>query len=234
MATTVPGIVLREEKGAELSYVEVDTNFRNLRNAINTLNARFDAVFTSAGALQAGAISNVNMFSSAVLVQILDAIIPLGTIFPASGTDAPSAKWLPADGSLVLRTTYADYYALVGDTYGAGDGVNTFNLPDTRGRALIGQGQGASLTLRNIGANGGEETHLLVIDETPTHGHTITDLQARTTAGTNADCLNSPKPGQETTPGTFPDLETTEVGGDQPHNNMPPFLTTAFFVKVLE
>ena len=45
----------------------------------------------------------------------------------------PPAGWLKADGAAVSRTTYAALFAAIGTTYGAGNGVSTFNLPDLRG-----------------------------------------------------------------------------------------------------
>lgn len=69
------------------------------------------------------------------------------------------------------RTTYAALFALIGTTYGAGDGATTFNLPDLRGRGAIGVGQGAGLTNRVLAAKGGEESHVLVNGEMPVHGH---------------------------------------------------------------
>jgi len=57
---------------------------------------------------------------------------PVGTINWFSAQTAP-VGWLVADGSAVSRTLYADLFAKVGTTYGAGDGSTTFNLPDLRG-----------------------------------------------------------------------------------------------------
>jgi microcystin-dependent protein len=87
----------------------------------------------------------------------------------------PPTYWLNCDGSPQSRTTYAALYALVGTTYGAGDGVTTFNLPDLRGRVGLGIGQGSGLTNRVLAAIGGEENHVLVTAELAAHVHTITD-----------------------------------------------------------
>ena len=51
-----------------------------------------------------------------------------GFVCPFAGTTAPDG-WLICDGSAVSRTTYADLFAVIGTTYGAGDGNSTFNLP---------------------------------------------------------------------------------------------------------
>jgi microcystin-dependent protein len=64
-----------------------------------------------------------------------------GMIFPYAGATAPTG-FLLCDGAAVSRTTYADLFALIGTTYGAGDGSTTFNVPDLRGRFAIGAGTG--------------------------------------------------------------------------------------------
>jgi microcystin-dependent protein len=63
-----------------------------------------------------------------------------GIIFPYAGSSAPTG-FLLCDGSAVSRTTYADLYALIGTTYGAGNGSTTFNVPDLRGSVIVGAGQ---------------------------------------------------------------------------------------------
>jgi microcystin-dependent protein len=99
--------------------------------------------------------------------------------------------WLTADGSAVSRTTYPQLYTALGglaSPWGQGDGATTFNLPDLRGRTLIGAGQGSGLTSRVLGTVGGSEMHTLQIAEMPNHSHglnwsdpghyhTITDVQ---------------------------------------------------------
>src|SRR5690606_8052299 len=54
-------------------------------------------------------------------------LIPLATVVPYAGTSTPPG-WLFCHGQAVSRTTYADLYAELGDTYGNGDGSTTFNL----------------------------------------------------------------------------------------------------------
>lgn len=83
--------------------------------------------------------------------------------------------WLVCDGSAVSRTTYANLFAVIGTTFGAGDGSTTFNLPDLRGRVPVGSGTGTGLTARSLGQTMGEETHTLTVTELPSHNHTIND-----------------------------------------------------------
>lgn len=95
-----------------------------------------------------------------------------GTLFVFGGTTAPRG-FLLADGSAVSRATYFALFAVIGTTWGAGDGSTTFNLPDMRGRVPIGAGAGPGLTARAIGAVGGEEAHVLSTAEAGPHAHTI-------------------------------------------------------------
>lgn len=90
-----------------------------------------------------------------------------------SARSAPESGWLLCDGAAVVRTTYPDLFNAIGTTFGEGDGINTFNLPDYRGRMIIGAGQGAGLTARTRGMTGGAETHILSAAEMPTHTHSV-------------------------------------------------------------
>lgn len=57
-------------------------------------------------------------------------------------TSSAPAGWLKANGALVSRTTYAALFAVIGTTYGAGDGATTFGLPDLRGEFVRGLDDG--------------------------------------------------------------------------------------------
>ena len=95
----------------------------------------------------------------------------------------PPAGWLPCDGSAVSRTDYATLFAVVGTTYGAGDGSTTFNLPDLKGRVVIGVSGTHAL-----GSTGGSETVTLTEDQLPAHVHEVpqhghgNDISAKTPA----------------------------------------------------
>ena len=95
-----------------------------------------------------------------------------GTIIQFAGSTTPEF-WLECDGSAVSRAEHSALFAAIGTTYGVGDGAATFNLPDLRGRAAIGAGQGTGLTDRALGAQGGSETHALTEQELPAHSHTV-------------------------------------------------------------
>lgn len=129
------------------------------------------------------------------------------------------AGWLLCDGSEVPRTTFAGLFSVLGGTWGIGDGINTFNLPDLQGRAAIGSGTGSGLSERLIGDLGGQETHQLTVDEMPSHSHTIGFTQGDQNGGIGVRFLGGGGP------------STSSAGGDQPHNNLQPFAVVHGIIK---
>lgn len=74
-----------------------------------------------------------------VQVTIANTNVPVGLISPYAGSTAPTG-WLLCDGSAVSRSTYADLFAVVGTTFGAGNGTTTFNLPNLVNFSPMGAG----------------------------------------------------------------------------------------------
>jgi len=97
-----------------------------------------------------------------------------GSILAFAGSSLPTG-YLDCDGSAVSRTTYAALFTAIGTTWGIGDGSTTFNLPDLRGRAVIGVGTGSGLSARALADTGGVETVALSTAELASHTHTVTD-----------------------------------------------------------
>lgn len=148
----------------------------------------------------------------------------------------PPASWMLADGSAVSRSLYPALFTLIGTSFGAGDGSTTFNLPDLRGRFVLGAGAGTGLTNRNVADNGGEENHVLSIAELASHthiqnphGHTIALLASSARTGTDR-CVEA---GTQTA-GMIANATATNqnTGSGTGHNTMPPFLVVAFIIKV--
>lgn len=101
------------------------------------------------------------------------ATTPTGATIEYAGTSAsgPSGgPWLPCDGSAVSRSQYASLFAELGVTWGAGDGSQTFNVPDFRGRVLRGLDG-----MHAVGAYGGADSVTLTIPQLPSHTHAIDD-----------------------------------------------------------
>lgn len=102
-------------------------------------------------------------------------LIPTGMIVPFTGTAIP-AGYLVANGQAVSRTLYADLFAVIGTTYGSGDGSTTFNVPDYINRFIrygdvgqVGTKVAGSLQAHTHGVNQSAHTHGLT---DPGHVHT--------------------------------------------------------------
>ena len=96
--------------------------------------------------------------------EITGDTLPIGAIIPYGSTTAPT-NWLVCDGSAVSRTTYAELFAVIGTSYGAGDGSTTFNLPNLKGRVAVGQDT-SDTDFDTIGETGGskalqQHTHVM-------------------------------------------------------------------------
>jgi microcystin-dependent protein len=136
--------------------------------------------------------------------------------------------WLLCDGRAVSRTTYADLFAALETTYGAGDGSTTFNLPDYRGRAPIGAGTGSGLTARTLGTAYGAETHTLTEAEMPAHTHGTGTagrffLESNNTLGVASGAAKFDN--------TSISANTASKGGGGAHANMQPSRAVHFLVK---
>ena len=154
----------------------------------------------------------------------------IGDIKAFAGSVLPSG-WLLCDGSAVSRTTYSDLFAVIGDTYGIGDGSTTFNLPDLRGRFPIG-----SDTTYSIGETGGASTVTLTTDEMPSHSHefkyggtafTLNPDSSETTAGFTSAGTGGLWGGAGKRASANTMLNTGSGGA---HNNMPPYLGLNYII----
>lgn len=93
----------------------------------------------------------------------------VGTVKMYAGSSAPTG-WMVCDGTAVSRATYADLFAVIGETYGNGDGSTTFNLPNLKGRVPVGHDSGQT-EFDALGETGGEKEHQLTVGEMPSHTH---------------------------------------------------------------
>jgi microcystin-dependent protein len=129
------------------------------------------------------------------------AVCPTGIVSPFAGATAPEG-WLLCDGTAVSRSTYAALFALVSTTYGVGDGSTTFNVPNLKGRTVIGVGLGVDAipVTGVIGVAQGAATVTLTSAESglPAHAHSVTNFNTVDGAGNhthtiNADQNNTPR-----------------------------------------
>lgn len=101
--------------------------------------------------------------------------------------------WLECDGKEYngRRDPYAHLFNTIGTAYG-GTGNPNFNVPDLRGRVLMGAGQGYGLIARHLGEMPGEELVKLTLDDLPSHQHRA---RARNVVGSTAGMHGTPQPG---------------------------------------
>src|SRR5690349_12706960 len=145
-------------------------------------------------------------------------------------------QWAWCDGQLLPISQNTALFSLLGTTYG-GNGKSTFALPNMQGNAPMHPGQGPGLSLHDLGETGGSETVTLLESEIPSHTHGLF-------AQTNPANLAAPSPARalaRSAPDSAYSASSTGLvamagqalapaGGDQPHNNMQPYLTLSFCI----
>ncbi len=156
------------------------------------------------------------------LSDILNNLIPTGTQVAYGGSTAPTG-WLICDGSTISRTFYAKLFAVIGTSYGAGDGSTTFNLPNKKGRVSAGY-DSANSKFNAIGKKLGEETHTLTVAEMPSHSHNLLGNEI----GPNNKAETVPYGGSAT--GTNM-VAIQASGNNQPHNNIQPTEVDNWIIK---
>ena len=147
--------------------------------------------------------------------------------------------WAFCDGQLLSISQNTALFSLLGTTYG-GDGKSNFALPNMQGNAPMHPGQGPGLSLHDLGETGGSETVSLLESEIPSHSHSVV-------AASNPALLKLPAPTntlarsqgdiayQSVTNANVIQMSPnalTPAGGDQPHNNMQPYLTLNFCIAL--
>jgi len=144
--------------------------------------------------------------------------------------------WAWCDGQLLPLSQNTALFSLLGTTYG-GNGKSNFALPDLQGRAPMHPGQGPGLSLHDLGETGGSETVTLLESEIPAHSHAQSASAADAISQSpNAEMLATGiNISQYAVPGPLTPLSPNALapaGGDQPHNNLQPYLTFYFNIAL--
>ncbi len=146
--------------------------------------------------------------------------------------------WAFCDGQILPISQNTALFSLLGTTYG-GDGKSNFALPNLQGNAPLQPGQGAGLSLRDLGETGGEQNVTLLETEMPSHAHGAQALSGaggqgptgNTWADANQRGIN------EYTASSAQNVQMSSqalsvAGGSQPHNNMMPYLVLNFCIAL--
>ena len=168
--------------------------------------------------------------------------IPTATIVPWSSASVPTG-FLECDGAAVSRSTYSALFAIVGTTYGAGDGATTFNLPDLQDNVAMGKSgtkalasTGGANTVASTGNVGGSTANAtLSTSQLASHSHGFTIVQPVTaggvqigrTTGGNARTENTNNAGSGS--GHSHNLSATFTGDAT--SVLQPYLTIIYIIK---
>ena len=154
----------------------------------------------------------------------------------AFGFNFSPLGWEFCNGQLLPIAQYSALFSLLGTTYG-GDGVNTFALPNLQGRAAIHQGAGPGLSVYSMGEADGIEACTLAGSQLPQHGH---QMRANMSPGDTGAPMNAIFAETGATDREYLASGQANVlmsnsaigitGGNQPHNNLQPYLTVNFCI----
>lgn len=162
----------------------------------------------------------------------------LGEIRTVGFNFAPQG-WATCDGQILPIAQNTALFSLLGTYYG-GDGKTTFALPNLNRTFAIGQGRGPGLTERALGEMGGVSTVTLTQSEMPLHTHVANAVAAAGNSGDPEGRVwaeprygRAVRPAYAATGGQVMAADAlTAAGGNQPHENMPPFLTMTFVIAM--
>lgn len=162
-----------------------------------------------------------------------------GEIRMWSAPTAPTG-WALCDGGTLSRTTNASLFALIGTTYGAGDGSTTFNVPNLSGRVPVGRNASDS-SFDALGKTGGAKQHALTEAEMPSHTH-VQNAHSHGIQGNGALTDGAVGTLYQLPNGSFYGFRAAgtnaatatnqNTGGGQAHNNLQPYLVVHHIIKL--
>jgi len=165
----------------------------------------------------------------------------VGEIRMFGGSFAP-AGWAFCAGQLLPIAENDTLFVLIGTTYG-GDGQETFGLPDLRGRVPVHAGTGGGSTF-TLGETGGTESVTLTTQQLPSHNHLVASTTAGDsgTPGPTTIMADQGPAGAPPVTAYLPFAAANQValrntivgltGGNQPHDNMQPFLVVSYIISL--
>ena len=146
----------------------------------------------------------------------------------------PPKGWAFCDGQLLPINQNQALFALLGTTYG-GNGQTTFALPNLQGRTILHFGSDPLGNSYALGQSAGGESVTLTISQMPAHSHVAQGIsvQANSFPAAGRTWAQSPSNPYSSNSNTVMNPSSlSQVGGSQPHNNMPPYLTLNFIIAL--
>ena len=182
---------------AYYTKVEANERYYTKSGTASAINAALEDYYSKVE-------SNSRYYTQSQVNALIAAVrqVPVGQIAPFGRETAP-AGWLKCNGLAVSRTTYADLFAEIGETFGEGDGATTFSLPDLRGNFVRGWANGISL-------DPGRDLGSLQEGSVGAHSHGVTG-----TGGGGADYVNT-GPLSEGYTTVLPNTTTGTTASDAP------------------
>lgn len=166
-------------------------------------------------------IAAINEVNSKIGSSSTGSDVPIGEIKLMAATIS-DPNWLLCDGSLKSRTEYSELFAVIGTTYGSGDGSTTFNLPNISGRFPIGY-DASDTDFNTIGGTGGNKTHTQTVEELAEHNHEqfTGGGQLTTTDSAPGDCVV----------GRTNTTTTSKTGESKPMDIMNLYIVMPYYIK---
>lgn len=249
---TIPNTFATESTNIPLS--DLDANFTTVATAINGIGSGSEAlanVAVTGGAINGAIIGGSNavagtfttLTANATTVTSLTVttgggIAPTGSLTMWAGAVAsPPTGWLACNGANVSRTTYSALFAVVGTTWGAGDGSTTFTLPNILNKFPVGAGDTYALAATGGSANAIVVSHTHTANVTdPGHAHTTTINYGVGGEGGTVQSLTSvsnqgtvAKASSSNTTGITVSIDST--GSSATNANLPPYVAVGYIIK---
>jgi microcystin-dependent protein len=141
------------------------------------------------------------------------------------GTNESPSGWLECDGASYTQVAYPALHAVMAlDAFPWGGDANNFNVPDCKGRCIMGSGTGSGLTPRSLGQHAGAHEVTLTTNQIPAHTHTF---RRRATTHNIMTCVSGVFDMWNLTMATY---SSGNSGGGLAHNNVGPVGVTKMMI----
>lgn len=211
---------------------EIDDELVAISGAVASKADKASPTFTGtpAAPTASSGTSTTQLATTAFAMDAAALVMPSGAMLQWPTASAPSG-FLLCDGTTKSRTIYAALFAIIGETFGAGDGTTTFTLPNFKNRFPVGAGD-----LYATAATGGSKDAVVVShNHTATdsgHSHTIgfTGTMPYSGGGGNPNTNFGTGTNQSTNSGTA-NITVASSGESGTNKNLPPYLSVYFIIK---